>query len=83
MAVNEAATLQSLNPLLSETLEVQVVDLSPQGMSIQLNRHIATQSEVKIRRGSAIVFGQVMYCVPVKGAFRAGIRVKDTFSRSE
>ncbi len=76
--VNEAATLQSLSPLFLETFDVQVVDVSPGGISVQLNRHLAVQSEVKVRRGTAIVFGEVRYCVPVHGGFRAGIQVKET-----
>jgi hypothetical protein len=73
--VNEPATLQSLSPLLLETFAVQIVDCSAEGIAVQLDRHLAAQSEVKVRRGTAIVFGEVRYCVPVHGGFRAGIKI--------
>ncbi len=76
--MTETATLQSLNPLLLETFEAQVIDVSEQGISLQLTKHIATQSEVKIRRGTAILFGEVRYCVPAGDGFRAGVRIKET-----
>jgi hypothetical protein len=76
--VNEPAILQSLSPLFLETFDVQVVDASPGGISVQLDRHLAVQSEVKVRRGSAIVFGEVRYCVPAHGGFRAGIKIKES-----
>lgn len=76
--VNQPATLQSLSPLSLETFDVQVIDVSPGGISVQLKNHLAVQSEVKVRRGTTIVFGEVRYCVPVHGGFRAGIKVKET-----
>ncbi len=77
--VNEAATLQSLSPLILETFEVQVIEVSKRGMAIRTGRHLAAQSEVKIRRGTSMVFGQVVYCVPALGGFRAGIKIKETY----
>jgi hypothetical protein len=76
--VNETATIQSLSPLFLETFEVQVIDVSSRGMAVRLGRHIAAQSEVKVRRGASLVFGEVIYCVPVLGGFRAGIKIKET-----
>jgi hypothetical protein len=76
--VNEPAVLQSLSPLLLETYEVQVIDVSSSGLAVQLGRHIAAQSEVKVRRGAIIVFGQVIYCIPADGGYRAGIKIKET-----
>jgi predicted naringenin-chalcone synthase len=76
--VNEPAILQSLSPLLLESFDVQVVDVSKGGISVQLSRHLPAQSEVKIRRGAAILFGEVRYCVPARGGFRAGIKIKET-----
>ncbi len=76
--VDQAAALQSLSPLILETFDVQVVDVSQGGMCVQLSRHIAAQSEVKVRLPGLIVFGEVVYCVPARGGFRAGIRVKET-----
>jgi hypothetical protein len=77
--VNEAATIQSLSPLSLETFDVQIIDVSSRGMAIRLGRLIGAQSEVKIRRGSSIIFGQVVYCIPVLGGFRAGIKIKETY----
>lgn len=74
----ETATLQSLSPLILETFEVQVVDLSAGELRVELSRHIAAQSEVKIRLGAMIVFGEVIYCVVARGGFRAGIKIKET-----
>jgi hypothetical protein len=61
-----------------ETIEVQVIEVSSSGLAVRLRRHLAAQSEVKVRRGATIVFGQVIYCVPARGGFRAGIRIKET-----
>ena len=76
--VNQAAALQSLSPLILETFDVQIVDVSKGGMCVQLSRHIAAQSEVKVRTPGLIVFGEVVYCVPGRAGFRAGIRIKET-----
>jgi hypothetical protein len=76
--VNERATIQSLNPLSLESFDVQVVDVSSRGMAVRLHKHLAAQSEVKVRRGASIVFGEVIYCIPVQDGFRAGIKIKDT-----
>lgn len=78
MVVNEPASLQSLNPLLVEPVEVRVIDVSFHGLALQVSHPLAPQSEVKVRRGSEIVFGEVRYCVPIPGGFRAGIKVRET-----
>ncbi len=77
--VNRAATLQSLHPLIMESFEVQVIDVSNHGMGLRLRNRVAVQSEVKIRCDDTIVFGEVRYCVPDEGGFRAGIKIKETF----
>jgi len=76
--VNEPASLQSLSPLFLESFDVRVIDVSEHGLAVQLDRHIAPQSEVKVRRGAVMVFGQVRYCIVHQGGFRAGIRIKET-----
>lgn len=76
--VNEPATLQSLSPLILESLDVQVIDVSSEGMSLKVARHLAAQSEVKVRMEGKIVFGEVRYCVPDHGGFRAGIKIRET-----
>lgn len=76
--MNEPASLQSLNPLILESIEVTVIDVSAHGLSVQSQRHIAVQSEVKVRREGVIIFGEVRYCIPLSEGFRAGIRIKET-----
>jgi hypothetical protein len=78
MVINESATLQSLSPLSLEFFDAHVIDASRQDMRVQLNRHVAAQSEVKVRLSSKIVFGQVSYCVPSGDGYRASIEIKET-----
>lgn len=63
---------------MAETFDVQIVDVSKGGMCVQISQHVAAQSEVKIRLRGLIVFGEVMYCVPGRGGFRAGVKIKET-----
>jgi hypothetical protein len=77
--VNEPATIQSMSPLILEVFDAQIIDISSHGMALRLGRHIAAQSEVKIRRGATLIFGQIVYCIPVLGGFRAGIKIKETY----
>jgi hypothetical protein len=76
--MNQPATLQSLSPLIVEPFDVHVLDVSKGGMCVQLERHVAAQSEVKVRLRGLLIFGQVKYCVPARGGFRAGIKIKET-----
>lgn len=72
--------MQSLHPLVIESIEALLIDVSAGGLGLVLKRRLAPQSEVKVRRAREMVFGQVRYCIPWQGGFRAGIKIRETIA---
>lgn len=71
------ATIQSLSPLDLHTSEVNVVDLSENGVKLASAERIGVGSIVRIRLGTAFILGEVRFCIPVGANFHVGVRIHD------
>lgn len=54
----------------------QVIDSSQHGMALQLPSPVPPGSAIKVECGDALVLGEVSYCNPDHGSYRAGLVVK-------
>lgn len=54
----------------------RVLDISSHGMALDLPVPIPPGSAIKIEVGDALVLGEVSYCTPHGGRYRAGLVVK-------
>jgi anti-sigma factor ChrR (cupin superfamily) len=75
MVTDESAWLQVADPQHLGAWEVRIVDVSREGMSLRTRHYISRGRKVKLRRKDMIVFGEIRYCVPEGGEFRAGIKI--------
>jgi hypothetical protein len=73
----ERGWIQVMEPPRLGAWEVQVIDISKEGMSLMTAQHVALGSKVKVRTGGMIVFGEVRYCVRSGGEFMAGILIRE------
>lgn len=53
-----------------------VLDISKHGMALDLPSPVPPGSAIKIEAGDALVLGEVSYCTPRDGSYRAGLIVK-------
>jgi hypothetical protein len=76
-ATAEQGWMQVMEPPRLGAWEVRILDVSREGMSLQTRQHVAPGCKIKVRRGGMIVFGEVRYCIPSEGEFRAGILIRE------
>ncbi|HEY4362054.1 MAG TPA: hypothetical protein VGN17_13845 [Bryobacteraceae bacterium] len=74
---DQTGWMQVVHPPRHGAWEVRVVDSSAEGMSIQTRQHMTRGWKIKVRQGDRIVFGEVRYCIPHGGEFRAGIQIRE------
>jgi hypothetical protein len=74
---DDPAILQIVNPLSSDHWEVQIRNVSKDGMSIRTATPIDGGALVKVQRGTMIAFGEVRYCVAVGDMFHCGILLQE------
>ncbi len=71
--------MQVLHPLSMDHMEIEVCEASPYGVGVRCPIFVAPGSEVKIRIGDRMSFGQVRYCIPMGNEFRVGVKIRDIF----
>ena len=76
-STDELGWMQVIDPPRMGAWEVRVLDVSREGISLHTRQHLARGWRIKIRRGDMIVFGEVRYCIPHGGEFRAGILIRE------
>jgi len=77
LPADQMGWMQVMSPPRLGAWEVRVVDTSGEGMSIQTRQHVTRGWKIKVRQGDRIVFGEVRYCIPNGGEFRAGIQIRE------
>jgi hypothetical protein len=58
----------------------QIADISGHGMALLLPSPVPPGSAIKIEFGDALVLGEISYCTPRDGGYRAGLVVKHRLS---
>jgi PilZ domain/Putative zinc-finger len=73
--------LKQLDPVTSggPPHEVEVIDISNNGLKIRTSRHLIPKTLVQIRFKGQAVLGEVRYCIKTEHAFLAGVKLIEDF----
>jgi PilZ domain len=74
---NDPAIMQVLCPKPQCYLDVQILDVSKQGMKLELTKFLNPGTIVQVRLDKTCILGEVRYCVQVKDVFYAGILIEN------
>jgi hypothetical protein len=77
LAVNHPASLKQLLPTASGRSEVRVLDISRNGLKVEVSERIDPGTVVQIRIEELIVTGEVRYWVSVGDKFHEGVQIQD------
>jgi hypothetical protein len=61
-ATNDTGVLQILNPFSVESLEIQISDVSKEGMRLHVPMSVERGSLIKVRMKNSLFFGEVRHC---------------------
>jgi hypothetical protein len=78
---NDPAVLQILNPYSEEDWNVDIVDVSKNGLRLYLATGVMPGSLLKVRMKHHVAFGEARYCMPATGRFFVGVQIHDYVSR--
>lgn len=75
------ARLRFLSPFSPNVLEVQILDVSKNGLGLQVPCRIAIETVVQVVCGRSLILGEVRYCLPLgDGTHHAGILIQERIS---
>ena len=75
------ARMRLLSPFSPKVLEVQILDVSKNGLGVQVSCHIAIETVVQVLCGRSMILGEVRYCFPLgDGTHHAGILIQECIS---
>jgi hypothetical protein len=72
---NDRAIMKVLSPEVQSYVDVQVLDVSRQGMKLMVTSFLHPGTIVQVRLNKTFLLGEVRYCVHVKELFQAGILI--------
>ncbi len=78
---NDSASLHLLSPLMVEHLDVQVLDVSRNGLKIRTPRFLSSGAVVQMRLRDMVIRGEVRYCVQTDEGFYVGLFIQDCVER--
>ena len=79
-ATSGSGVLQILNPFAAEYSDIQIVDVSRNGMRLRGPMRVERGSLVKVRVKASLFFGEVRYCdAAPDGSFFVGVQLQDYF----
>jgi PilZ domain-containing protein len=73
----DAAIMKVLQPLGAKAAEVQVLDVSQDGLQLRVPAHLQPGSIVQIDLKNTVALAEVRYCVPSEPGFHAGVQLQD------
>ena len=79
--VRKHGILVALNPNLHRRVEVEIRNLSLNGIGFRINERLPVETTVQVRFDKKFLLGSVRYCVPNGEDFYAGIKVQSTLER--
>jgi hypothetical protein len=79
--VNFPGRLKMLDPLTSvgPPHDVEVVEISHNGLKIRTPRHLIPKTLVQIRFNGKATLGEVRYCLKIESGYHAGIKLVEDF----
>jgi len=78
---NDAASAQVISPLTLEHLDVQVLDISRNGLKIRAPKFLNSGVILQMRLRDTLILGEVRYCVQTDDGFWAGLHIQDCVER--
>jgi anti-sigma factor RsiW len=80
---NDPANARLYDPLLSEPVEVQVLNASKGGLLLRTSRSFHMRALIQLRLRSTIVVGEVRHCSAAGDSFHVGIQIQSAHALSE
>ena len=74
---DDPANARLYDPLLSEQVEVRVLNASKGGLMLSTSKSFETGSLIQLRLRSTVVVGEVRHCSPAEDGFRVGVQIQD------
>jgi hypothetical protein len=75
--VNETGIVYAVAPLKRDRVAVRVIDMSRNGLKLQVATPIDPGTEIQVMLQDLFVLGEVRYCRGADGCFHLGMLVKD------
>lgn len=74
---NDPANVRLYDPLLSEQVEVRVLNASKGGLLVQTSKSFEVGAFIQLRLRRTIVIGEVRHCSKVEDGFHVGVQIQD------
>lgn len=74
---NDPANVRLYDPLLSQQVEVRVLNASKGGLLLRTSRSFDLRAFIQLRLRSTIVVGEVRHCNPAADGFHVGVQIQD------
>ena len=74
---NDPAKVRLYDPVLSEQVEVKVLNASKGGLLVHTSRSFEVRAFIQLRLRSTIVVGEVRHCSPVEHGSHVGVQIQD------
>ncbi len=81
LTVDEPASMRQLSPLLAVRWEVRILDVSKNGMRIEVPERLDPGTVVQIRllKSSTIITAEVRHCQSMGDGYQVGVEIQDVF----
>jgi hypothetical protein len=81
MATNDSASVQVISPQTLGHMDVQVLDVSRNGLKIRSPKFLHSGVILQMRLRDTLILGEVRYCVQTDDGFWAGLYIQDCVER--
>jgi hypothetical protein len=78
---DEPAQMQAFSPFSPAKINVQITDVSRNGLKVRTPQIVDRGTVVQVRIKEAILLGEVRYCIAAGTEFDAGIQIQDVIPR--
>jgi anti-sigma factor RsiW len=79
---NDPALIKLIHPSVSETLPVKILDVSRDGLKVEVPRLLEAGMTVEIILERSIAIAEVRYCIREGEVYHAGVSIQDVFAKS-
>jgi hypothetical protein len=79
---NDPARVKLLHPSVSEPLPARILDVSKDGMKVELARALEPGAIVEVLFKRFLAITEVRYCVQIGEVFHAGVLIQDVFPKA-
>ena len=79
---NDPALIKLIHPSVSESLPARVLDVSKDGLKVEVSQRLEAGMTVQIILERSIAIAEVRYCIRAGEAYYAGVSIQDVFART-